>query len=90
MSTLTTTPAGQLDAAAKPQAEHATPVAQAWRLLKPDLNDIGMVVLFALVVGLLAMATPLAVEALVNTVAFGRVLQPVVVLSGFLDRKSVV
>ena len=57
---------------------------QAWRLLRPDLDDIGIIFVFALVVGLLAMATPLAVEALVNTVAFGRVMQPLFVLSGFL------
>lgn len=64
--------------------EHAPPIVHAWRLLKPDSGDIAVVFAFALVIGLLSMATPLAVEALVNTVAFGRVLQPVVVLSGFL------
>ena len=36
---------------------------------------------FALLVGVLALAMPVAVEALVNTVAFGRYLQPVVVLA---------
>ena len=40
-------------------------------------------------VGLLSLATPIAVEALVNTVAFGRFVQPVVVLAillfGFLS-----
>ena len=30
------------------------------------------------------LATPMAVEALVNTVAFGRYLQPIVVLAGLL------
>lgn len=53
---------------------HASPVVHAWRLLRPDVGDIAVVFAFALVVGLLSMATPLAVEALVNTVAFGRVL----------------
>ena len=61
-----------------------SPLGYAWQLLRPDAGDIGVVFAFALVIGLLAMATPLAVEALVNTVAFGRVLQPVVVLSAIL------
>eukprot|EP01025_Chloroclados_australasicus_P023119 TRINITY_DN23559_c0_g1_i1.p2 TRINITY_DN23559_c0_g1~~TRINITY_DN23559_c0_g1_i1.p2 ORF type:complete len:249 (-),score=28.72 TRINITY_DN23559_c0_g1_i1:55-801(-) len=63
---------------------HTTPLRHAWHLLRPDARDIAVVFSFALVIGLLSMATPLAVEALVNTVAFGRVLQPVVVLSAFL------
>lgn len=58
-----------------------TPVDRLWRLLQPELTDMWMVLVFALVVGLLAMATPLAVETLVNTVAFGRLLQPVVILA---------
>ena len=66
------------------QPVHLSPQANAWRLLKNDLNDIGIIFGFALVIGLLSMATPLAVEALVNTVAFGQVLQPVVVLSTIL------
>ncbi|MFM7072081.1 MAG: peptidase domain-containing ABC transporter, partial [Planctomycetota bacterium] len=56
-----------------------------WRrllfILRPESTDIGVVALFSAVVGLLALASPIAVEALVNTVAFGRFLQPVVVLS---------
>ena len=40
-----------------------------------------MVVVFALVTGMLTLATPIAVEALVNTVAFGTLLQPLIVLS---------
>ncbi len=50
-------------------------------LLKPEMSDIGIIVIFALITGLLALATPLAVETLVSTVAFGRYLQPVVILA---------
>lgn len=50
-------------------------------LLRAERSDITIVITFALVSGLLSVTTPLAVEALVNTVAFGRFLQPVVVLS---------
>jgi ABC-type bacteriocin/lantibiotic exporter with double-glycine peptidase domain len=69
-------------------APHPSPLARLVQLLRPEVGDIGIVCLFSAVVGLLALATPVTVEALVNTVAFGRLLQPVVVLSlvllGFL------
>ncbi|MEZ6068008.1 MAG: ATP-binding cassette domain-containing protein [Planctomycetaceae bacterium] len=62
-------------------AEHPSPLARAWGLLSPERGDINIVILFALVSGILALATPLAIEALVSTVTFGRMLQPVVILS---------
>jgi putative ABC transport system ATP-binding protein len=58
-----------------------TPWGRLWALLRPERGDIGIIVIFAVVTGLLALATPLAVETLVNTVAFGRMLQPVVILA---------
>jgi len=62
--------------------EHGLPPLQRlYAILRPESGDVGIVVLFAFFVGLLSLATPLAVEALVNTVAFGRFLQPVMVLS---------
>ncbi len=57
------------------------PVARLQALLKPEWSDIWIIVVFAFVVGLLMLATPIAVEALVNTVAFGRYIQPVFVLA---------
>lgn len=57
------------------------PVARLQALLKPEWSDIWIVMVFAFVVGLLTLATPIAVEALVNTVAFGRFMQPIVVLA---------
>ncbi|MCA9234409.1 MAG: ABC transporter ATP-binding protein [Planctomycetales bacterium] len=61
-----------------------TPLSRLLQLLKPERSDIAVVVVFAIVVGLLTLSTPIAVEALVNTVAFGRMLQPVVVLASLL------
>ncbi|MBL8819519.1 MAG: ATP-binding cassette domain-containing protein [Planctomyces sp.] len=58
-----------------------TPFRRLMSLLRPEVSDIRVVLIFALVTGLLSIATPLAVEALVNTVAFGRFLQPIVVLA---------
>lgn len=57
------------------------PLQRLLSLLRAESSDIWVVVIFAMVSGLLTMTTPLAVEALVNTVAFGRFLQPVIVLS---------
>ena len=66
----------------------ATPIVRIFRVLRAEWTDIGIVVLFAFVSGLLMLATPLAIESLVNTIAFGRFLQPVIVLAllllGFL------
>jgi len=60
---------------------HVTPFARLRALMQPEASDIYTVFVYALIVGLLTLATPIAVEALVNTVAFGRFLQPVIVLA---------
>ncbi|MCG8649540.1 MAG: ABC transporter ATP-binding protein/permease [Pirellulales bacterium] len=60
------------------------PMQRLWQLLKPEASDIWIVVIFAFVVSLLMLATPMAVEALVNTVAFGRFMQPILVLAVIL------
>ena len=61
--------------------DHISPFGRLRALLQPEAKDILTVFIYALIVGLLTLATPIAVEALVNTVAFGRFLQPVVVLA---------
>ena len=63
------------------EAGEKKPFNRLMSLLRAESRDVWVVVVFALVSGLLTMTTPLAVEALVNTVAFGRFLQPVIVLS---------
>jgi ABC-type bacteriocin/lantibiotic exporter with double-glycine peptidase domain len=67
---------------------HASPVRRLFLLWRPERSDILTVVAFAFFAGLLSLATPIAVEALVTTVAFGRAYQPVlwlaVLLFGFL------
>lgn len=50
-------------------------------LFLPEKRDLWILLIFSAIVGFLALATPVAVEVLVNTVAFGRYLQPVVVLA---------
>jgi putative ABC transport system ATP-binding protein len=50
-------------------------------LLKPEARDIRTIIIFSIIIGLLSLTLPLAVEAVVNTIAYGRALQPLVVLS---------
>ena len=64
-----------------PEPKEATPTSRVVDFLLPERKDITAVVVFSAVVGSLALAVPLAVESLVNTVAFGRYVQPIVVLS---------
>ena len=61
-----------------------TPLERLWQVLKPEMSDLWIVIVFAFVVSLLMLATPIAVEALVNTVAFGRFLQPIIILAVIL------
>lgn len=61
--------------------EHLRPFARLCALLRPERRDIASMVVFSVIVGIFALATPLAVEALVNTVAFGQYLQPIMVLA---------
>lgn len=50
-------------------------------LLRAERKEIWVIVLYAIIVGIFSLATPVAVQALVNTVAFGTLMQPLVVLS---------
>lgn len=61
--------------------KHVNPIARLRELLKAEASDVWVVMVFAFVVGVLALATPIAVETLVNTVMFGRYLQPIVILA---------
>lgn len=70
--------------AARGTGEGLPPFARLCALLRPERRDIASMVVFSVIVGIFALATPLAVEALVNTVAFGQYLQPVMVLSVLL------
>ena len=60
---------------------HPSPWSRLREFLRPEQSDLWIVLVFALFTGMLTLATPIAVEALVNTVAFGTLLQPLIVLS---------
>ena len=57
------------------------PLPRLLQLLRPELPDVWVVIVFSVVVGMLTLASPIAVEALVSTVAFGQYLQPVIILA---------
>lgn len=60
--------------------EHIPPFRRWIGLLSYDKRDISAVFLFAFVAGVLMLATPLAVESLVNVVSWGTYLQPLLIL----------
>ncbi len=64
--------------------EHPTPLRRFIALLSLDRRDIWTIILFALVAGILALATPLAIESMVNVVSWGTYLQPLLVLAVML------
>jgi putative ABC transport system ATP-binding protein len=61
-----------------------SPLIRLKALMRLEGSDLWAVVVYAMGVGLFALTTPIAVQALVNTMAFGALLQPVLVLSVLL------
>ena len=53
-------------------------------LLDLERQDIWVIVIYGVALGLLSLAVPIAVQSLVNTVAFGSLIQPLVVLAVLL------
>lgn len=60
---------------------HVNPFVRLGAMLRAERDDLGVVVLYAAAVGVLTLATPLTVQVLINTVAFGAFRQPIVVLA---------
>lgn len=58
-----------------------TPFRRLIGLVQPEWSDIATVIGFSMVVGVLYLGTPIAIEALVQMVAFGGLVQPVIILS---------
>jgi putative ABC transport system ATP-binding protein len=50
-------------------------------LLDAERGDLWVAVIFSIAIGLLTLAVPIATQALVNTIAFGNLRQPLVILS---------
>ncbi len=58
-----------------------TPLRRLAELLRAESSDLWVIVTYAVGVGLLSLAVPIATASLVNSISFGTVLQPVVVLT---------
>ena len=61
-----------------------SPLRRVRQLLSLDREDIVVIVIYGVALGLLSLAVPIAVQSLVNTVAFGSLIQPLVVLAVLL------
>lgn len=58
-----------------------TPWQRLRAVLAPERGDLWVVLLYGIAVGVLSLVVPIAAQSLVNTAAFGTLLQPVVVLA---------
>lgn len=61
-----------------------SPLRRTRQLLALDRADITVIIIYGVALGLLSLAVPIAVQSLVNTVAFGSLIQPLVVLTVLL------
>ncbi len=57
------------------------PWARLWELLRIERKDVGVVALYAATLGALTLLFPIATQALVNTIAFGAIVQPLIVMT---------
>lgn len=64
--------------------KHISPLARLGELLRPDRGDLFSIALFAVAMGILLLAMPVAVQALVNFVAQGGAIPPLIVVSSLL------
>lgn len=64
--------------------QHPEPLERFWQLIKIDARDLSILVSYTMVSGLLSLAVPLAAQAVVNTIAAGIFLQPLIVMTALL------
>lgn len=57
-----------------------TPVSRLWHLLASERKDISYIYIYAIISGLLSLTLPLGVQTIMNIVAGGLILEPVVIL----------
>lgn len=61
--------------------ETQSPLERLQQLINLEREDISTLIAYGVGIGLLSLATPVAVQALVNTIAFGALFQPLLVLT---------
>ncbi|MBS1990802.1 MAG: ATP-binding cassette domain-containing protein [Cyanobacteria bacterium SZAS LIN-3] len=62
-------------------APGASPLRRLWEMLLEDKRDLFVLFTYTLIIGFISLAVPLAAQALVNTIAAGIFLQPLIVLA---------
>lgn len=79
----TSTPGDHADHAADAHDAHhgPPPFERLLQMVRAERSDLWAIVLFSAAIGGLTLATPIAVQQLVNSIAFGGLIQPVVVLA---------
>lgn len=83
-SWLAVAPAAPLQDARSSEEHHLSPLGRLRALMRLERDDLWVVLIYAAAAGLFSLATPIAVQSLVGSVAFGTLLQPLVVLSVLL------
>ncbi len=73
-------PAMPASSLSSPPGETLSPWARLRALLSLEKDDVTVVIILGIVAGGLSLATPLAIQAIINWLAFGALLQPVVIL----------
>jgi ABC-type bacteriocin/lantibiotic exporter with double-glycine peptidase domain len=61
-----------------------SPIRRVSRLAALESSDLTVVVVYAVAIGVVSLTVPIAAQALVNTVAFTALMQPIVVLSALV------
>lgn len=79
-----TEPSAPLTVVRSQPERRLTPVERLRGLLQAERRSLWVAVVYSLVIGLLTLVLPVAVQSLVNTIAFGAVLQPLVILTLFV------
>jgi ABC-type bacteriocin/lantibiotic exporter with double-glycine peptidase domain len=57
------------------------PIERIYSLIRVERKDIWIIIIYGIAVGILSLVVPIATSSLVNIVAFGVLLQPVIVLT---------
>lgn len=74
-------PVAPLDAMRSTGGTPATPGVRLRALLRGERQTLWVALVYSIVIGLLSLVVPIAVQSLVNTIAFGSALQPLAVLT---------
>lgn len=77
-------PGSPIGAPLDPLAGGRTPQARMWGLVRVHQGELWYVLAYAAAAGILSLAVPLAVQQLVNSIAFTNLMQPVLVLGALL------